>query len=224
MTIFTPKLETLPLAQQKLWPDFARLPREFVLYGGTAAALHLGHRISVDFDFFTSSPLDREALRARFSWLADAQTIQDEPSSFCVSAEIDGAPVKISFFGNLRLGRVAPIFWTQDGVLPVAAPLDLLAHKLKTILQRAQAKDYQDIAALLAAGIELAGGLAAAQALFGNSFATAEALRAISYFDDLLEPERVSQADRARLREAVAQAPQALPKTTLLAPTIDARG
>ncbi|MGM0425440.1 MAG: nucleotidyl transferase AbiEii/AbiGii toxin family protein [Thermodesulfobacteriota bacterium] len=30
------------------------MPSEFVLYGGTAIALHLGHRSSVDFDFFSS--------------------------------------------------------------------------------------------------------------------------------------------------------------------------
>lgn len=224
MTAFAPKLAALPPAQQKLWPDFAKLPRDFVLYGGTAVALHFGHRISVDFDFFTSSPLDRDALRKHLAWLAAAQTIQDEPSSFCVSVEIDGAPVKISFFGNLQLGRVGPIFWTQDRVLPVAAPLDLLAHKLKTILQRAQAKDYQDVAALLDAGVDLAAGLGAAETLFGTGFAAAEALRALSYFDDLLEPDRLSQTGRARLCAIVAQLPDALPKTVLLAPTIDARG
>ncbi|WP_373321508.1 nucleotidyl transferase AbiEii/AbiGii toxin family protein [Rivihabitans pingtungensis] len=32
----------------------------FVLYGGTAIALRLGHRESVDFDFFSDRPLDRD--------------------------------------------------------------------------------------------------------------------------------------------------------------------
>lgn len=50
---FEPHLHTLPEAQQALWPGLKpALGLGFVLYGGTAIALRLGHRISVDFDFF----------------------------------------------------------------------------------------------------------------------------------------------------------------------------
>jgi hypothetical protein len=38
---FTPRLEILPLAQRRLWDEFTTIPPEFVLYGGTAIALHL---------------------------------------------------------------------------------------------------------------------------------------------------------------------------------------
>ena len=47
---FKPKLESLPEAQRALWPELAQVSRHFVLYGGTAVALHYGHRTSVDFD------------------------------------------------------------------------------------------------------------------------------------------------------------------------------
>lgn len=50
--VFTPRLDILPPAQRSLWPHLAQVPGHFVLYGGTAIALHLGHRQSVDFDFF----------------------------------------------------------------------------------------------------------------------------------------------------------------------------
>ena len=51
--LFDPRIDILPAAQQEIWPHFA-LARElgFVLYRGTAVALHLGHRASIDFDFF----------------------------------------------------------------------------------------------------------------------------------------------------------------------------
>jgi hypothetical protein len=49
-------LSILPESQRKLWTELNQVPSEFVLYGGTALALRLGHRISVDFDFFTSLP------------------------------------------------------------------------------------------------------------------------------------------------------------------------
>jgi len=45
-------LDILPPAQRKIWDALSALPSEFVLYGGTAIALQLGHRQSVDFDFF----------------------------------------------------------------------------------------------------------------------------------------------------------------------------
>jgi hypothetical protein len=57
---FDPRLDVLPLAQKEIWPALSAAPHlSFVLYGGTAIALHLGHRQSVDFDFFRSDPLDR---------------------------------------------------------------------------------------------------------------------------------------------------------------------
>ncbi len=44
----------LPPAQLQFWQARPRIPSGFVLYGGTAIALRLGHRSSQDFDFFSS--------------------------------------------------------------------------------------------------------------------------------------------------------------------------
>jgi hypothetical protein len=56
---FEPKAAILPQAQQEIWPLLAPAAAlSFVLYGGTAVALYLGHRTSVDFDFFRSASLD----------------------------------------------------------------------------------------------------------------------------------------------------------------------
>ncbi|MBN9405087.1 MAG: nucleotidyl transferase AbiEii/AbiGii toxin family protein [Burkholderiales bacterium] len=53
-----PRLDVLPRAQQRLWPQLSKVRGlGFVLYGGTAIALRLGHRESVDFDFFSEHPL-----------------------------------------------------------------------------------------------------------------------------------------------------------------------
>ena len=64
-----PKFDVLPAAQQQIWDALAAAPRlGFVLYGGTAIALHLAHRRSIDFDFFRSEPLDKNQLRAKFEF------------------------------------------------------------------------------------------------------------------------------------------------------------
>jgi hypothetical protein len=57
-----PKLDVLPAAQQEIWTSLAAAPDlNFVLYGGTAIALQLGHRESLDFDFFQSGSKIRYA-------------------------------------------------------------------------------------------------------------------------------------------------------------------
>lgn len=50
--LFSPQLGILPPPQRRLWPELSAVPPSFVLYGGTAIALYLGHRPSVDFGFF----------------------------------------------------------------------------------------------------------------------------------------------------------------------------
>lgn len=50
---FDPRLDILPAAQHRLWPELAKTPDHFTLYGGTAVALRLAHRQSADFDFFS---------------------------------------------------------------------------------------------------------------------------------------------------------------------------
>jgi hypothetical protein len=48
---FAPRLDILPKPRRR-WDELSHIPSEFVLYGGTAIALHLGHRRSLDFDFW----------------------------------------------------------------------------------------------------------------------------------------------------------------------------
>jgi hypothetical protein len=132
--------------------DFGRVERRagsigFVLYGGTAIALRLGHRASIDFDFFSDKPLDRRALSAAVPLVSTAKLLQETPGYF-------------SFFAALKMGRVGQPEWTEDGVLQVASLDDLLAAKLKVLLQRVEAKDYLDLAAMLEAGAKLSAGLA----------------------------------------------------------------
>ena len=45
-------LEILPATQKRLWEELTDVPKQFILFGGTAIALYLGHRDSIDFDFF----------------------------------------------------------------------------------------------------------------------------------------------------------------------------
>jgi hypothetical protein len=102
-----PKLGVLPPAQREIWTSLAPAPQlNFVLYGGTAVALHLGHRESLDFDFFRSEPLDKNRIRAAFGFIHGAAILQDTPDTLVVIAEMPSGPVKVSFFGGIGFGRV----------------------------------------------------------------------------------------------------------------------
>ena len=68
--MLSPHFTILPSAQRRLWPDLRSAPRlGFTLYGGTAIALRLGHRHSVDFDFFSDKALGREAIKNAFPFM-----------------------------------------------------------------------------------------------------------------------------------------------------------
>lgn len=71
------------------------------------------------------------------------------------------------------------------------------------ILQRAEKKDYQDVAAMLRAGHSLPHGLAAARVFFGAAFQPAESLKALTYFKDG-DLARLSRDDRHALIAASA--------------------
>ncbi|MBM3882870.1 MAG: hypothetical protein FJ387_24630 [Verrucomicrobia bacterium] len=95
------------------------VPEPFILYGGTGLALRLGHRTSVDFDFFCFEFFEVEALRRSARW---------------------------------------------------------------SVYQRAEAKDYLDVHALLKAGLSLADGLRFAKQVYGPDFTTMLPLQALCYF------------------------------------------
>jgi hypothetical protein len=177
-------LGVLPPAQRAFWEeDLRTLPPGWVLYGGTAVALHLGHRQSRDFDFFASDHLDRGALRRSSRLLAEARTLQDEPDTLTVVAEKAGAPIKLSFFGGIVFGRVGePV--RIDGLARIASPLDLFGTKLATVTQRIEPRDYVDIAALLASGLTINDGVAALLALYGNQASGLQSVKTIAWFEE----------------------------------------
>jgi hypothetical protein len=207
MSRFTPHMEILPPLQQELWAALEpSVELGFVLYGGTALGLRLGHRRSVDFDFFTDRPLQKARLQEAFPFLRVATVLQEQPDTLTVlipSPKGDAEGVKVSFFGDLSFGRIGSPELTEDGVLRIASLDDLMATKLKVIL-RIEAKDYQDIAAMIRGGVSLPRGLSGAAQMYGRAFQPSEGLKALVYFEggDL---ELLTRKERETLIEASQQ-------------------
>ncbi len=195
---FAPQLASLPEAQRALWPELKPLASRFVLYGGTALALRLGHRPSEDFDFFGDAPVNPDELLNSLPLLKGATVRQKAANTLTVTVHRP-QPVKISFFG-LSLRRVKNPEATSDGVARVASLLDIAACKMVVVQSRSESKDYLDVAALLKNGVILADALGAAQAVYGEQFNPLITLKALSYFGDgdlVTLPEAVKKSLRA---------------------------
>ena len=200
MPVFTPNLTTLPPPQRKLWPELASTPEGFTLYGGTALALRLAHRTSVDFDFFSNAPFDPDDLARKLPYLKDAERVRMAPNT--LTCRVDrGGPVLLSFFGELGLGQVAAHDAVHGMPLHVASLLDIAGTKAAVVQKRAEVKDYLDMDALLRHGIDLPTALAAGTVIYGRNFNPMITLKALCYFDDM--PALPAEV-QARLTAAVA--------------------
>jgi hypothetical protein len=186
MSEFIPNVAILPKAQRVLWPSLHEIPHGFVLYGGTALTLRLGHRTSVDFDFFSSRPVVPDTLLSSVPFLKGGAVAQRSENVLTVwiNSMPGERPVKVSFFGDLGLPVLERPDRPDSNGIVIASLRDLAGTKAKVINQRVELKDYEDIAALLDAGMTLPEIVAAAVAIFPGHVDYAITVSAITYFQD----------------------------------------
>lgn len=178
------KLDVLPPQQRKLWRLLGQTPAEFVLFGGTALALRLGHRQSVDFDFFAFRDIEPDALLASVPYLARASVSRKSLNTLTCRVGRE-EPVSISFFGLPASTMIGPPEQVARPKLKLASIPDLAGTKVAVVTQRAEAKDYLDIYAILTrTGLSLVEALAAAAVIYGPQFNPLTSLKALSYFGE----------------------------------------
>ena len=157
----------------------------FYLAGGTALALQIGHRISVDFDLFCQDDISKELLaevkRIFPEFKGKISPIINNPEE--LSALI--GEVKVTF-----LKYPFPIlnsFVDWDG-LKMLDVLELSATKAYTIGRRGSFKDYVDLFFVLSenyANLDQIMGLA--EKKYGNEFNSRLFLEQLVYLDDVEE-------------------------------------
>ena len=199
-----PHLEILPPPQRHLWDELSALRgKGCILYGGTSIALRLGHRQSIDFDFFVSDSLDTDAFLHDLPFMAGAQILRRSPDTLVCLLERDGGIVQISFFSVPKLPQIAPPAILDNGIA-LASLIDLAGTKAAVVQKRSEAKDYLDIDALIRlGGIPLPDALRAARHLYGQTFSPEITLKALCYYGDG-NLARVPNDVRLRLKKAVA--------------------
>lgn len=196
------RLEILPKQQREIYPHLKAIKDlDFTLFGGTAIALQLGHRESIDFDFFTDkniSQLHQKLLNLKNIKVGEITQQMDNSLSFKTINN-----VKFSFFGDIEFVKLANKIQSDDGILQIASLKSLLITKLKATCDRAEYKDYKDIAEILKTRcVSLEYGLNGVRQYFGDKFPLLQVLKGLVYFDDG-DLYRLSDDDKAILLNAI---------------------
>jgi hypothetical protein len=199
---FHPNLSILPDEQRRLWRELRDVPASFVLCGGTAIALQLGHRTSRDLDFVAPEEFDPDSLYQSIPFLQQSQTIQKSANTLTCVVDRNG-PVHVSFFGTPAVRLIGEPLKSPDNGIKIASLLDLSAMKAAVIQKRAEAKDYLDLDAIISHGqVDLSSALVAAQLLYGTAFNPQLTLKSLCFFGDG-NLNTVPQRTRDRLVAAV---------------------
>lgn len=130
----------LPADTARTWLILSgRLPDGLVLYGGTAIAAHLHHRVSRDLDFFYTDDLDLAGLRRRLADLGTFAVTQETADT------LNGVfnATKVQFLRTVGQLTVEPTIKIAD--IDVAGMRDLAATKLKVVGDRGELRDYFDL-------------------------------------------------------------------------------
>jgi hypothetical protein len=174
--------EVLPELQRRVLAALGRgATREgFYLGGGTAIALHLGHRQSVDFDWFTPAALDDPlelADRIRSGGVA-LEATRVEPGT--LHDRLLGVPSSFFRYGYPLLRPAVP--WPEFSC-ELASLEDLACMKLVAVAQRGARKDLLDVFAIGRDRIPLALMLELYRQKYGIRD-VGHVLAGLSYFDD----------------------------------------
>lgn len=133
----------LPADTAATWLTLApELPGALYLGGGTAVAVHLGHRESRDLDFFFHSAVDLAQLKRTIGARGPFAVTYESPGTL---KGLFGA-TKIEIFDASELRQLVKP--TRVAGLAVAGLQDLMAMKIKVLAERGEMRDYLDVKAI----------------------------------------------------------------------------
>jgi len=132
-------LEILSDKQRELLPFIAHFKRSFYLVGGTAIALHIGHRRSIDFDLFTEGKLNKSRIRKKVLELPYSKKMLFD--------DVDQAHFYINEVKTTFFQYPYPVEHPEmlNGIIPMPSLVSLSAMKAFALGRRAKWKDYVDL-------------------------------------------------------------------------------
>ena len=173
---------TITPDMRSVWEEFSTsaIAGEFYLAGGTALSLQLGHRLSVDLDFFSPTQSDIPALMEPLrNALKDFSPILSD--SAWGNLVFLAKDVRVGFYGY-GYALVNPLLKIEN--LTLAGVEDIGLMKLDALLARASRKDFHDLYVICQRGITLRGLLDLAPRKYPDTRDfEAQVARHLAYFD-----------------------------------------
>ena len=181
--------EILTETQSRLLPVVKLFLKDFGLVGGTAIALHLGHRESIDFDMFTFDEFSNPKIRRKISQLRTIdEVLRDETGQY--TFVING--VRFTFF---QFPYKINFSETFDDVVRLPDILTLAAMKAFALGRRAKWKDYVDLYFILKDSHSVSEITARGVEIFGHEFNEKIFRTQLAYFEDINYSEKVIYKD-----------------------------
>lgn len=172
----------LDIKRKKILPLLEPLKKDFYLAGGTALALQLGHRDSIDFDFFSKKNFNTEELFKKLTKIFKnykIQKVQNEKNTLTI---IVNKNIKLSFF-TYSYPLLNPLI--SEEYLKLASIEDIACMKLSAIVSRSLEKDFVDLYFILQNNTLLK--LLKLSKKKFPSLDTNLIIKSLTYFDDIIE-------------------------------------
>lgn len=173
--------EVLTESAKALLPQLKSI-KGFCLAGGTALTLQLGHRVSVDFDFFSEEEISADLLSAFEKFFAGVpqRILVNNKNEFTLIV----GETKITFLYYPFHWLYSLVEW--DGI-KLASVEEIAAMKAYTIGRRGTFKDYVDLYYILQSGIIIDSIIQDAEKKYKDAFNTRLFLEQLVYFADIAD-------------------------------------
>ena len=191
-------IEVLTDKQRELLPLIKLFSGDFYLVGGTAIALHIGHRRSIDFDLFTQNTIKRKSIKN-----------QIKKSNYSLDKIVHEASeqmhliinsIKVTFYSFPH--EIENLVDFED-IIKIPSLLDLAAMKTYALGGRAKWKDYVDLYFLMKYHFSVKEISKRAKELFGGFFNEKLFRQQLCYFEDIDYSEPIQFAGEEILEEEI---------------------
>lgn len=172
--------EAITSGAKKLVEQLAKLDK-YYLAGGTGLALQIGHRISVDFDFFTKKNIGNTTNQLEKLFKLEFKILVNQPKQLTVELN----SVQVSFIKYPFTVYSKSNMWKG---IKIITPEIIGAMKAYTLGRRATFKDYVDLYFILKLDIAtLSNIVKLSNKIFGSAFNDRLFLEQLVYLEDVSE-------------------------------------
>lgn len=189
--------EILSEKQQELLPLIMQFSREYYLAGGTAVALHIGHRRSIDFDLFKFSSVNH---KKNIDKIAGSRLPYEVTWREAGQMNVNVGHVKLTFLEYPFHIAEGSKF---ENIIKIPDLIDLAAMKAYALGRRSKWKDYVDLYFILKNYFSIGQISVRASEIFDQLFSEKLFRAQLNYFDDIDYSEQVEYVDTAVPEEEI---------------------